>query len=335
MRYFTFIMLFLSTTIPLNSQKVLYESSNFSVEKLAEGVYACIHKIGGKAICNSGIIDNGEVTIIFDSFLEPDAAQELEQVAKALQLSPIRFVVNSHYHNDHTRGNQAFKSDVSIISTKVTRDLIAEWSPIEIEEEKIYAPIQYAYYDSLYQTFDGDTNSLAYATINLWRPYYEVLSKSHLTIQQRLPNILIDEEMIIKGPKRTIHLISKGAGHSESDLILYIPEDKILFTGDLVFERHHPYLGHGDIPAWKNWLKYLALLDAATVVPGHGEVTGSSNVIYDMITYIEKLGSIINDYKMKAETPDEIKMIPVPEEYSDYMLQKFFVPNLTFLYSKL
>jgi len=111
------LLTFLMTIIPGQLFAELPESKHFKLEKLADGVYATIHKIGGHAICNAGIIDLGGKTVIFDTFLSPTAAKELLKIVKELKLSPIAYVVNSHYHNDHIRGNQVFGDNVIIIST--------------------------------------------------------------------------------------------------------------------------------------------------------------------------------------------------------------------------
>ena len=107
-----------------NNKSLQADSANFKIVKLSDGVWACIHKFGGKAICNVGVIDNGNETIIFDSFLSPDAAQELLTAIENSDISPVKYVINSHYHNDHIRGNQVFGKDVKIISTKRTRGTV-------------------------------------------------------------------------------------------------------------------------------------------------------------------------------------------------------------------
>ncbi len=79
---------------------------HFEGTKLNEGIYACVHKFGGEAICNSGVIDMGDYSLVIDPFMTPDAAQELLGWMKSAGLPPVRFVVNTHYHNDHVLGNQ-------------------------------------------------------------------------------------------------------------------------------------------------------------------------------------------------------------------------------------
>ena len=198
------------------SKKPEWQSDNFELVKLGKGIYSCIHKFGGKAICNVGIVDNGEETIIFDSFLSPDVASELLRVVESLGLSPIKYVVNSHFHNDHIRGNQVFSEDVHIISTKKTRDLIEEWEPLQIEYEKENAPARLAYYDSLHNSFTGDKESRDYLQILMWKPYYQILVNSHKKVKTRLPDMFVNSIMHLDGSARRVALLTNGIGHSES-----------------------------------------------------------------------------------------------------------------------
>ena len=76
------------------------ESPHFEIYELAHGVFAAIHKDGSGAICNAGIVDLGDRTLVFDTFLTPQAAGDLKVAAEALTLRPVTLVVNSHCHND-------------------------------------------------------------------------------------------------------------------------------------------------------------------------------------------------------------------------------------------
>lgn len=332
------IVLFLCISIFIFgcNQKQVYEhnSENFDLIKLNDGVYACIHKFGGKAICNVGIIDNGAETLIFDTFLSPKVAAELLSVVEQLELSPIKYVVNSHSHNDHIRGNQLFAKDVQIISTKITADLIKEWEPQDIKEEKEWAPKRFNYYDSLQNAFQGDKDARDYKVIQMWRPYYEVLSNSYQEVITRLPNVFVDNELIIEGPDRNIHLISKGAGHTDSDLILYLPEDKIVFTGDLVFNDMHPYMPHGNPEGWKNWVDFMEGLNIELVVPGHGEI-GVKTEISEMRSYINVIEELASKMIIENITTEEAVNIKIPPQYEDYWFDRFFVSNLKFMHSRL
>ena len=108
-------------------------SKHFVMHQLTEGIYAAIAENGSSAICNSGIIDLGGQIVIFDTFLTPQAAMDLRQMAEDIFGRTPQIVVNSHYHNDHIWGNQVFAADSQIISSTRTRELIATAGKEELQ----------------------------------------------------------------------------------------------------------------------------------------------------------------------------------------------------------
>lgn len=308
-----------------------YISPNFEIHKLSEGVFACIHKFGGKAICNTGIIDNGKESIVFDTFLSPEVAEEIRHVVEHYGLSPVRYVVNSHAHNDHIRGNQVFPEEVDIISTSRCAELIAEWEKEEIPAEKEYAPPLVAYYDSLLFHFHGDTTERDYQKILMWLPYYETLAESHLKVNTRLPNLMMEDSLSLDGPERRVLLLTKGKGHTESDMILYLPDDGIVFTADLVFNRMHPYMGHGFPQEWISYLEYIESLDFSTVVPGHGELCGRKEIT-SIKSYLRDMERLALEMHREGMTLDQISEIRIPDAYLDWWFDNFFTYNLRFMF---
>lgn len=332
------IVVFISLAVLAGSCKVEPKpqimSANFQWVELAEGVYSCIHKFGGKAICNVGVVDNGHETIIFDSFLSPEVAIEMVEAVREMGLSPVKYVVNSHFHNDHIRGNQVFPQEVRIISTTKTKDLIEEEEPLQIAFEKENAPARLSYYDSLYRTFDGDTLSRQYKQILMWRPYYETLSNSHSEVKTRLPDLYVDSIKNFDGPNRRIQLISKGPGHTDSDLVMYLPDDDILFTGDLIFNACHPYVAHGNVQKWKAWLDYMNTLNVITVMPGHGQI-GSEDLIDQMKEYLMDLELSAQELIDNEGSIDSVNVNHIPERYKEWWFDRFYVYNLGFVYETL
>ena len=314
-----------------NTKKFEYTSANFNLVTLNDGVYALIHKIGGKAICNAGIIDNGRETIIFDTFLSPEAAEEILHLVDELNLSPITYVINSHWHNDHIRGNQVFPDSVKIISTSKTAEIIALREPMEIASEKEYAPSQLKYYDSLLTNFKGDKTSRDYQEILMWKPYFEELSESHEKVKTRLPNMLIDESYEFNGPSRKVQLIIKGEGHTESDLMLYLPDENILFSGDIIFNKCHPYMGHGSIKGLKKWYNYMNTLGIETIIPGHGEI-GSKQVILSMTDYIETIEKLADSLHNEQQPILSTYSTNIPQDYKEWWFSEFFGSNVNLAY---
>ncbi|HET9826717.1 MAG TPA: MBL fold metallo-hydrolase, partial [Chitinophagaceae bacterium] len=107
-------------------------AKDFFIRQLAPGIWVALQNDkGGHAISNAGIVDLGDKTLVFDAFINPDAASELRQVAEQLTKHRVFFVVNSHFHDDHIRGNQAFVPGAMIISTEWTKNQIRITEPGE------------------------------------------------------------------------------------------------------------------------------------------------------------------------------------------------------------
>lgn len=96
-------------------------SKHFTVEEVANGVWTTIHKQGGSHICNSGIIDLGEETLVFDTGLCLESARDLKDTATRLTGKTPSIIVNSHLHNDHFYGNQVFEEAETITSKENVR----------------------------------------------------------------------------------------------------------------------------------------------------------------------------------------------------------------------
>jgi len=307
------------------------ESQNFKLVKLAEGVYGCIHKLGGKAIGNSGIVDNGNETIIFDSFLSPQVSEELIEMVKKLKISPIKYVINSHGHNDHIRGNQSFNSEVKIVSTKLTAEKIKKDEPQAIKAEKVYGKAQYEYFDKQIKKYKGDTTSREYTVLKMMKPYFEELSQSHEKIITRIPDIYVNGEKEISGKTRSVKLIELDSCHTISDLIMYLPQDKILFSGDVIFNEYHPYLGDGNPDQLKTELIKIEKMKIEKIVPGHGEIGGKESIT-KMIEYLEDLDSIVNKIIEEEGELEELRKKEIPGKYEKWWLGHFYQMNLKFLY---
>ena len=195
----------------------------------------------------------------------------------------------------------------------------------------VVSPALFVHWDSLNNAFTGDTSSREYAKILMWKPYYEVLSESYLKVKTRLPNLLFEEQMNRNGPNRRIRLMSLGAGHTESDMILYLPDDQILFTADLVFNGMHPYMGQGVPDDWVKYLDYMEELDFNILVPGHGQVCGREG-ISAMKAYIHSVDSLAHTMIGQNIGIEKIQEIQIPDPYKSWWFENFFVPNLRFIY---
>jgi len=308
----TLILMF--PVLHVNAQTI--DSKHFRLEKLAEGVYAAIHINGGYAICNAGM---------------PEAALDLRSAAETLFDNPITYVVNSHFHNDHIRGNQVFVPGASIISTTTTREYITKNEPEAIANEKEYAPKRLA---QLQAELQAEEDSVKRNKLIGWVGYFGALAASNSELKTKVPDITFEDKLILYGEERTAELIEFGKGHTESDLILYLPKEKIVFMGDLLFIDNHPWIGDGYPENLITTLNKIQKMDAGIFVPGHGKV-GNKDDIATMIDYIEMIKLTALNLLNDGKSAEDINKLQIPEAYEDWFLSNFYKMNVKFMYETL
>jgi cyclase len=168
----------------------------------------------------------------------------------------------------------------------------------------------------------------------LWESEYKALIESFPELKMTLPNISINDTIIIYGSRRRLVVIPTGTGHTNGDMVAYLPEDNIIFMSDQLFVKCHPYFGDGDPESLKNNLKQIIALKPVIAIPGHGPV-GDINSLYMMIDYIETLTNMVKGEIKKGTDENKVMELPMPEKYSDYLISSFYKINLKFLYHKL
>jgi len=306
-------------------------SRHFRLERLADGLYVSIASDTGAATCNAGIVDLGDRTLIFDPFLTPTAAEGLRAAAAQLTSRPAAYVVNSHYHNDHIRGNQVFSVDTEIISTTLTRELIATKGVNEIRWDTGNSPEQLHVFEERLKT---ETDANTRKDIAFWVAYHRSIIESLPMLELRLPNWTFDKRLVFHGSRRTAEVITFGGGHTESDSILYLPAERIAFMGDLLFIGCHPYLADGDPQEWLRSLARIESLDLETFVPGHGPV-GTADDLALMRQYITELEALAAEVVEAEGSADKAAERAIPSRFEMWCFARFFPTNMRFLHERI
>jgi cyclase len=315
----------------MKSDRQVPDSRHFRLQQLADGVYAAIHIDGGAAIGNAGIVDLGDRTLIYDTFLTPQAAADLPSAAEALTGRPVDAVINSHWHNDHIWGNQVFSANTEIISTEETRRLF-----IATRGHGAYDEFMAAAEANLEATRDqfqaaeeeGQRRQLA-----LWIDYHQSVVEAKPILQIRAPNLTFDQRLAFHGTDRSAELITFAGGHTESDAVLFLPQERIAFMSDLLFIGHHPYLGGGDPDRLRQILEEISDLAPELVVPGHGPV-GTADNLKHMSQYVSLLDGLARKMVEGGEAEETIDAMAIPEPYDDWLFASFFPGNMHFLYER-
>lgn len=321
------LVLLFSVFLLYTSFVTTVDPRHFTIQKLAPGVWAAINNDNyGHAICNAGIIDLGDKTLIFDPFMNIDAANELKAFARKLTGREATIIVNSHFHNDHIRGNQVFLP-ATIISTAWTREQIAIEEPLELEWEKKNAARLAAENRKQLKTATGKEKK----ELPLWIGYYEAMVTNGPLIKTTLPSLTFTDSLHIHGSKRSVVLKEFIDGHTKSDLVMILPAEGIAFMGDLLFEERHPYLPQGRPEALVSIMNKLAEDgDLKRFVPGHGK-PGGKDVLINQAKYVTELRKLVSA-SVDAGVPDSvIRKMNIPVQYSDWKFGRFFPANVNFL----
>ncbi len=291
-------------------------SRHFRLERLAPGVYAAVAVAGAGAVANAGIVDLGGVTLVFDTFQTPQAARDLWRETVEVTGRPPAWVANSHWHRDHIRGNQEFP-EATVLATRTTRELMAERAATTIRELKESDPqVHLSRLERrLSEELDSERRRRLAEQISTARE----TSLERNRLELRLPDKTFEARHEVKGFDRSCELIELGTGHTESDTILLLRKERIVFAADLVVVGSHPWLAHGDPTAWLAALDRLQELEARVVVPGHGPVAGPAEV-EPIRGYIEEL--------LRVAADDRMNPVDVPRPYARWHDAEVFFRNL-------
>jgi len=310
--------------------KTLPESEHFTYHELADGVWAAIVIPTGLAASNSGIIDLGDRTLIFDTTLSPVTAMELRTLAESLTGRPVAYVLNSHWHQDHVFGNAVFSPETEIYSTFRTSEIIAEKIPNIMAEFKKHWPNQLKEWAESAKIAKDEAERLDYED---GVRFAQSIIDTFPQLELRLPDHTFTDRIEFKGSKRNVEFITYGGGHTDSDSFLYLPTEKIIFTGDLLVVKNHPDLTSGHPREWLNILAKIKTLNPVRLVPGHGKLATVDDISAKE-RYINELIQMAEQNLHGGGTAESAAAMPPPAFTQGMENEDAFVKNMRFLHEE-
>ncbi len=232
----------------------------FVLKQVGPGVYAAIDGPEHKAGSNAGFVIGDDGVLVVDAFFNLDAARALVGEIHRLTPKPIRYLVNTHYHLDHTGGDQALRDAGAII---VAHRNVRGW--------------------------------LRTHNANLFGDRITPALKAQIAALP-LPDVTTDKDLTIWLGSRKV-VVRTVLGHTGGDLSVFVPDAKVLFTGDLLWRRIPPNLIDGSVKEWAATdATFAAMPDAAhvTYVPGHGDVAHLDDVV-DFRSYLLALERLVRE----------------------------------------
>ena len=216
----------------------------FTLKQIGPGVYAAIDGPDHKAGSNAGFVIGDDGVLVVDSFFTLDAARALVAEIHRLTPKPIRYLVNTHYHADHTGGDQALRDAGAVI---IAHKNVRGWVR---------------------------TNN-----INLFGERITPELKARIEALP-LPDVTTDKDLSVWLGSRKV-VVKTVLGHTGGDLTVFVPDANVLFTGDMLWRKIAPNLIDGSVAQWAMTdAAFIAMPDSAqmTYVPGHGEVANRADV---------------------------------------------------------
>jgi glyoxylase-like metal-dependent hydrolase (beta-lactamase superfamily II) len=237
----------------LSGQNVLAAQG---LTKIADNVYSYVDtkKMSPQNSfgANAGIVIGRDGIIVIDTLISAKEAKRFIKDIRAVSDKPIRYVVNTHYHLDHTFGNSEF--------------------------EKLGAIIISHTIDKVSLQIKGEGSLKNAATFGLTEQDMEGTKIA-------APTVTFNGTMEIDLGDRKVELLYKRASHTDGSILVYLPDTKVLFTGDILFTGYHPYMADGDIKGWIETLDDILKMNVDAIIPGHGPISGKKDIA-DMKEYI-------------------------------------------------
>jgi glyoxylase-like metal-dependent hydrolase (beta-lactamase superfamily II) len=282
-----------------------FSGKAFRFNKVKEGVY---HAIGTGALAvvgNSTVLVNDRDVVIVDDHVSPAAAWVLLEEIKAITDKPVTTVINTHFHFDHAHGNQIFAPAVQIIGHEFTRRALLD------------NPMSQPLYQSFYnvKTLEGQIENLKKRVAAEQNPAARDKLQTQLTsvennyasqkeLRPTPPNVTLTTQMTLFRGDREIQIRYLGRGHTAGDVVVYLPREKAIITGDLLTAGSSNM--SDSYPAeWAVTLEQLKKLDFDTVIPGHGEAFTDKAKIDYFAAYLRDVWSTVGALKKQGISAEE------------------------------
>jgi cyclase len=302
----------------------LLRTESHLFREMAPGVYFATGSGTVIVESNSLVVVNADHVVIVDSHVTPDAARALISSAEALTDQPVRYLVNTHHHYDHTHGNAAFPPGVVVIGHEATRERMTG----NVFDEPVYdelAGVEAARSmvreaeSRLARATDAESKAALGIELAALRRHVEAVRE----VEIRPPDVTLQRRLTLHSGDREIQLLFLGRGHTAGDVVAYLPAEKIVFTGDLL-QPMAPYMGDSYPDEWIATLAALEQLDFQWVLPGHGEPFSGSAEIERFKRFLRAFQAEARALRESGHSAGEAAArmeLRGWEDYADWMLE--------------
>ncbi|MFI2030050.1 MBL fold metallo-hydrolase [Streptomyces buecherae] len=266
----------------------------YSVQ-LAAGVHAYVQPDGGWCLNNAGYVSDGRSTVMVDTAATERRARALRETVLASGAPLPRVLVNTHHHGDHTYGNWVFLPEATTVGHAACR---AETLANGRQLHAIWPEVDFG------------------------------------TIEIAPPTLTYTDSLTLYVGEIEVRLHHPGVAHTRGDTIVWLPEQRVVYTGDLVFHGGTPFVLMGSLAGSLAAVERLRALGAETVVPGHGPITGPE--VYDTVErYLRYVAELAERGHKEGRTPLEVARAADLGEFAALRESERLVANLHRAYAEL
>ena len=289
--------------------------SLFDIEKVATDVYFARARAAAVGNCNAGIFVNAADVLVVDAHSKPSAAASLiAQIKKEVTPKPVRYIVDTHFHWDHSQGNAAYRDiGAKILASNKTKQLMAEFSAARLRESldpnghafpsQPHVP---ALLDAARQRLASASTAEEKATIQDQIRQLEAFAVEMKNFSPALPTITFDKTYVIKDKAHDLHLEFHGRAHTAGDVQVFCPEKRVVATGDMILGSS-PFMADSYPKEWPASIDSVSKLDFDYVMPGHGGVQNGRQRMTDLRNYIEELTARVDAGKKAGKSVADLQ----------------------------
>ena len=302
----------------------IVETGTHRFVEVADGVWQ-VTGTGSVFTMSNAMILVGEFdTLVVDSHVTPAASRALLESIPAVTDKPVRYLVNSHYHFDHAHGNQSFPEGVEIIGHEFTRAKLNGDIGNVLEENTFRSfsdPVP-ATVANLAQRAREETDPRRRTELEETHRVQQEYMNAIEEVVPTPPNITLQEEMtlfqVVANGSREIQLLHFGRAHTGGDVVIYLPQEKVVFTGDMMLPGL-AYMGDGHVDEWPDSLEGLKALDFEAWLPGHGPVMRNKQPIENFQAYLRDLWDRTSlQYRMGVAWEEAAEQIDMTDHSDNY-----------------
>jgi glyoxylase-like metal-dependent hydrolase (beta-lactamase superfamily II) len=261
----------------------------FDIQKVGNGVYFAHARPQTVLNCNAVIFVRSKDVVVVDAHSKPSAsASIIRQIRREVTEKPVRYVINTHFHWDHTQGNQSYAmtgSKVDFIASSMTKHLMEDSAVSRMKASRDAVPGQIeALRKRAENSASNAEKAFCAAQIRHLEAYQAELKEYHL----ELPTITFDKAYVLADPAFDLNLNFHGRAHTAGDVFVFCPQQQVLASGDAI-HGWMPFIADGYPRQWPGTVDEVAHADFKYILGGHGPMQADRTVMMCQRNYIEEL----------------------------------------------